>query len=399
MLNVRDSVGYDDTITSIQHHSYNPYTTSYNNSDEIRISIQQQDLYLLLCDSYLYIEGKIERDTAAKPEKASPNLVNNAVGFLFDEIRYELNGFEVDKCKNVGISSLIKGYLSFEPHDMRKMEIAGWKMDKETVAKDYFNYCIPLKNLLGFAEDYRSVIVNSQHMLVIIRSRTDVNALVGENDVVKFVIDKIQWRVPHVQVCDAEKLRLLKYLDKKQPIQLTYRSWELFENPTLPQNDRNVWSVKTSSQINTPRYIIIGLQTKRNSLINADKSKFDHCNIVDLKVYLNSVCYPYESLNIDFDKNQYAVLYDMYVRFQKSFYHDKTHSSPLLTFDEFKTIAPFVVIDCSRQNESLKKSSIDIRIEMQTKTNIPEQTTAYCMIIHDNVLLYNPYTNIVHRMI
>lgn len=153
----------------------------------------------------------------------------------------------------------------------------------------------------------------------------------------------------------------------KKSIQLTYRSWEIYEHPSLPENDKNIWSVKTSSQINTPRYIIIGFQTNRNNQIKADKSIFDHCQISDLKVFLNSVCYPYESLNLDFDKNQYAVLYDMYTRFQECYYHDNLHAQPLLSFADFKSTAPFIVIDCSRQNESLKKSVVDIRIEMQTK--------------------------------
>lgn len=399
MLNIQGSVSYDDTITSIQHHSYNPYTTSYNNCDEIRIAIQQQDLYLLPSQSYLYVEGKIERDEKANKELVAPNIINSSVAFLFDEIRYELNGFEIDKCKNVGISSLIKGYLSFEPHDMYKMEIAGWEMDFVKEAMGDFNYCIPLKNIFGFAEDYRSIIMNAKHELIINRSRTDINALNGENDVVKFTINKIQWRIPHVQVSDVEKLRLLKYLDKKQPIQLIYRTWELYEHPTLPTNDKHIWSVKTSSQVNTPRYIIIAFQTNRNNNIKADKSVFDHCELRDVKVYLNSISYPYENLNIDFVKNQYAVLYEMYSRFQESYYHDKLRSSPLITFGNYKSIAPLIVIDCSRQNEAIKKSIIDIRIEIQTKVNIPAQTTAYCMIIHDNILLYNPYSGIVNRMI
>lgn len=151
--------------------------------------------------------------------------------------------------------------------------------------------------------------------------------------------------------------------------------------------------------MNTPRYIVIGLQTNRNGQIKPNKSVFDHCEIRDIKVYLNSICYPYENMNIDFEKNQYAILYEMYTRFQESFYHDRMYSRPLLTFTEYKSIAPLIVIDCSRQNETIKKSVIDIRIEMQTKTNLTQTTTMYCMIIHENIISYNPYTSIVNRMI
>lgn len=400
ILNIHQSAEIDDSITSMQHHSYNPYTSSYNNCDEIRIAIQQQDLCVLPHDSFLYLEIQIEKKSGVAADKVYPKLVNNAPAFLFDEIRYELNGFEVDKCKNVGVTTSMKGYLSFIPDDMNHMEIAGWNLGDEISANSgVLNYCIPLKSLLGFAEDYQNIIINAKHELILIRSRNDVNAVCGENDIVKFNINKIQWRIPHVHVSDSEKLKLLRFIEKRQTVQMVYRSWELYEHPSLPENDKHIWSVKTSSQINTPRYIIIGFQTNRNNQIKADKSGFDHCQISDLKVYLNSVSYPYENINTDFKRNQYAVLYDMYSKFQRSYYHNTYKSLPLLSYSQYKQNAPLIVIDCSRQNESLKKSIIDIRIEMQTKENIPAQTTAYCLIIHDNVLLYNPYTSIVNRSI
>lgn len=356
-------------------------------------------MYLLPHDSYIYIEGKIEKDASAKTEDQCPVLSNNAPAFLFDEIRYELNGFEIDKCKNVGITTAMKGYVSFEPNDLKKLEIAGWVTNTKPTVPGCVNYCIPLKILFGFAEDYQNIIINAKHELILIRSRSDTNAFHGDNNILKFTLNKVQWRIPHIQVSDSEKLNLLRFIEQKKSIQLTYRSWEIYEHPALPENDKNIWSVKTSSQINTPRYIIIGFQTNRNNQIKADKSIFDHCQISDLKVFLNSVCYPYESLNLDFDKNQYAVLYDMYTRFQECYYHDKLHAQPLLSFADFKSTAPLIVIDCSRQNDSLKKSVVDIRIEMQTKQYIPPQTTAYCLIVHDNMLLYNPYTNSVNRII
>ncbi|KAE9522506.1 hypothetical protein AGLY_017099 [Aphis glycines] len=42
----------DSKITKIEYHSYTPYTTSFNNNDEIRISIQQTDVY-----PYLYTKA------------------------------------------------------------------------------------------------------------------------------------------------------------------------------------------------------------------------------------------------------------------------------------------------------------------------------------------------------
>lgn len=46
ILNLKNVGVFDDSITNVQHHIYNPFTTTFNNNDEIRIAIQQQDLYV-----------------------------------------------------------------------------------------------------------------------------------------------------------------------------------------------------------------------------------------------------------------------------------------------------------------------------------------------------------------
>lgn len=327
-LNLRSSVVYDDKITSIQEHAYNPYTTSFNHNDEIRIVIQNQDLYVLPHRSYIYIEGRVviaqQAADASAAAKVPPNFVNNAAGFLFNEIRYELNGFPIDICKNVGITSTMKGYISFSPNMMARMQTSSWnKQSDEQATAGYINFCIPLKSIFGFAEDYRNIIMNAKHELVLLRSNSDVNLFVGANNISSITIDKIQWRIPHLTVTDAEKLKLMEIIKRKQDIQLNYRTWELYEYPVLPTTNKHIWSVKASSQLNTPRFIVTAFQTARNNRIAANKSRFDHCNLTELKVYLNSESYPYENLNINFANNQYAILYDMYTRFQESFYHDR----------------------------------------------------------------------------
>jgi len=54
----------------------------------------------------------------------------------------------------------------------------------------------------------------------------------------------------------------------------------------------------------------------------------------DLEGHLNSESYPYDNLNVDFSKNQYAHLYEIYTRFQSSYYNRE--SQPFLTPNEFK---------------------------------------------------------------
>lgn len=122
-------------------------------------------------------------------------------------------------------------------------------------------------------------------------------------------------------------------------------------------------------------------------------SRFDHCNLSTIKLFLNSEMYPYDNLSLNFDKNQFAILYEMYAQFQESFYN-RSIAEPCLSISKFHDLNKIIVMDCSHQNETLKSGSVDIRLEFETSKNVPASKTAYCLIIHDRVVNYNPLTNV-----
>ncbi|XP_015117280.1 uncharacterized protein LOC107041304 [Diachasma alloeum] len=316
-------------------HTHQPFASStYANNDEISITVQHQDLCLLPSKSYLHIYGRLTTDNGTTPTQRT-RLVNNAICHLFEEIRYELNGVEIDQAKIVGLTSLMKNYVSQSSNQWFLLENAGWlkndSMDSEEKITDsagYFDISIPLSLLLGFAEDYQKIVVNAKHELIITRSKTDINAILQrpinpENPEEKWKINlqKIEWLIPYVKVSDERKVKLLNFIAKDTPIAMGFRIWELYEYPFLPTTSKHVWVVKTSTQLEKPRYIILGFQTNHRNISTANASGFDHCNLRDIKLFLNSQSYPYGNLNLDISHNQYSTLYNMYVNFQDT-YHE-----------------------------------------------------------------------------
>jgi len=88
----------------------------------------------------------------------------------------------------------------------------------------------------------------------------------------------------------------------------------------------------------------------------------------------------------------------MYARFRKAYYGYDCYET-LLTVVTFLTNGPFViVIDCARQNESIKSATVDVRIEFDCKENVPANTIAYCLILHDCVVEYCPLSNVVRKI-
>ena len=397
ILDIKSVPAYDNSINKFEYHSYSPFLKAFNNSDEIRIAIQHQDLCILPNESYIYIEGTL-RKKANGTVSATAKLVNNAIAFLFDEIRYELNGVEIDRTRNVGTSTTIKNFLSLSENESKMLYNSGWSPVEPTIpVNGNFNFCLPLKNLLGFFEDYKKIIVNAKHELILIRARSDENTyiLADDDDVVLNII-KLQWRIPHITVADEEKLPLLKVIESNQPLQISFRSWDMYEYPTLPNATAHSWTVKTSTQLEKPRYVILALQTNRKYQKNKDVTIFDHCEVTDVKIHLNSESYPYDDLNTNFNHDHYALLYDVYSKFQQSYY--ERQSNPLLSREQFKSVAPIIVIDCSHQNESIKTGPVDIRIELKTNRNIPANTSMYCLLLHDRIVEYNPLTSEVHKV-
>lgn len=398
ILNIAEKVLVDNSIVSNQIHTHQPYTNRFENNDEIRIPIQE-DMSTLPGLSYLYVEGKLV--TSAGTPTQTAKFVNNGIAHLFSEIRYEMNGVVVDSVIKPGITSTMKGYVSYTSNDIKKLHNAGWLPQTGNSLTDVlgnFNVCIPLSMLLGFAEDYGKVILNIRQELVLIRSNTDDDAVVNtaKDETIKVVIDKIYWKVPHITAGLAQELSLTKYIDKNIDTQVAFRSWQLHMISGVNQVTQHSHAIATSTKLQTPRQVIVGFHTGRAGKLDKNMSEFDHCNIKNLRVYLNTDRYPYDNLNIDFDRRHYATLYEMYSHFQSAYYNK--HDEPLLSLEEFKTKAPLIVVDCSNQKDYLQANAVVLRLEFETASNVAADTTAYCLVLHDRVFTYNALTKAVKQL-
>lgn len=74
---------------------------------------------------------------------------------LFDEIRYELNGVEIDRTRQLGIATEIKNFISLNQSESKSLKNSGWNpiTTNLPLVSGHLNFCLPLKILLGFAED------------------------------------------------------------------------------------------------------------------------------------------------------------------------------------------------------------------------------------------------------
>lgn len=389
IINVLETPVSDDSIIKKDYHTYSPYLQSFNNNDEIRISIQNQDLFLLPNESYIYVEGYIKgkNDSIAA---TTFKMVNNIAPYFFDEIRYEVNGIEIDRTRYLGMTSTIKNFVSLNPVEGNMLQNASWNNgERIDVKKELFNFYIPLKTLLGFAEDFNKIILNCKHELILLRCKNDIDLLRGTTiDGAKLTITNISWRIPHVHLSDSSKLSMIKIIKSGTTLPLAFRSWDSHYNPLLTVGTNHMWNVKLAANRERPRFLLMVLN-KGEKLMN--------CYLSNIKVHLNSESYPYDDLNLDIEKGRYAILYEMYAKFQEMYYMKEPQ--PLFTSADFILKAPVIVIDLRYQNEGLTSGPIDVKIEFETKSNIPENTSAYCVLIHDRLVEYTPLTGLVRKIV
>lgn len=266
-LKVEEKPVFNRAITAVKERTYRPYAgTTFGYNDEIRIPARKQEYHLLPSQSTVHVIGKLTNGAGAVAANAT--LDTNFGAFLFNECRYEINGQEIDRTRNVGIASTMKTYASMK--STNNLQNAGWFPVSEgynlaDATTGYFHVVIPLSSLLGFAEDFQKCITGCSHELVLIRSSNDNCTIKSteENNPATIVIEDIYWKIPSLSLSHQEQARMLGIVDKNENIHIAFRSWELYELPSLPATRRMNWTIKASSQLEKPRFIIFGFQTDR----------------------------------------------------------------------------------------------------------------------------------------
>jgi len=392
-LNVFEDPAFDYSLLSLHEHTYKPYgSPTYGNSDEIRITINFQDLILDIAGSYIYIEGKFIANDVSK----TCYLSNNCLAFLFDEIRYEMGGDQVCIVRKPGITTTLKNLVSLNPLQNKSLLTMGWGLNNDCQVildktSHVFSGKLPLKYLLGFAEDYSKGILNVKQELILVLSRTFQNCYVGETEAT-INLNKIEWKVRHIVPEDHQKLKLLSRLNKggnNSQVNIAYRKWDLYELPVLRETTADVWALKTSNSLEKPRQIIIGFMPSEN-LDNYVKNatEFISAGIRDIRVYLNNNVYPYERWNLDFNKKLIGSAYYTYEDFQRTYYN-RDIATPLMDIEQF-ILNPIFVIDSSYQaDNNIKNSTVDIKIEFESQTKFSKNIKVFALILHDAFLSYN----------
>ena len=435
ILQITEDIPVDDSIYEYEYKEYNPIVGTNLNRGSIVLTIESQDIYTHPAESFLVIEGELRRRARAVDgavqyyaNDAVVTLINNAMMYLFSDVRFHLASHEIEVLQNPGHATTILGLLKY-PDDFNKSFGMNqlWVKDENTgaaeireaqptfnngfvIRRNYiitspntngkFSFKIPLKHFLGFCEDYKKILYGMQQKLTLTRTN-DNNAIFRTGaDEGEVYLERIRWFMPHVIPSDAYRLQLDKIIEKKEKIPVGYRMLQC-DSTQVPATSTNfTWRLGVKSSPDIPRFIIVGFQTDKNNSQAFNPAIFDNLNVRNIYVTLNAKRYPDTDYDNDFTENHFSRLYGDAALFRKKFYNmDELVSNCGINPQEYKTIYPLFVFDVTKQSEKLKTSVSDIHIKASFGNNPGNNTMAYAVIISDRLFHFvsdgSKVTNIV----
>ena len=411
ILKITEPILNDDSIDKYEYFEYCPITgTNLNNIGDIRINIESQDIFTHPSESFLLIEGRLTKvDGTDYANADNISITNNAMMYLFRDIRYELSGHEIEKVNYVGYATTMLGLLKYtEDFSKSKGLNQSWYKDTTNTPnnqsigfwarhqhlfnhveqkKGSFSFRIPLKHIFGFCEDYDKVVYGFKHTLSLTRTH-DHDAIFRANnaDAGQITLSKIAWFMPHVIPADKDKMELYKIIERKEKVSVGYRMIQC-TSISVPQLTSFSWRLSVKSSPEVPRFIIIGFQTERNNDQEKNNATFNNLNIKNIYVMLNSNRYPTLDYDLHFPSQKIGRAYGDVAEFRSKFFNiNELISNPCINAYEYKNLYPLFLFDVSKQSERLKYSTTDIQVKVEFNANPDPGTEGYAVIISDRLI-------------
>ncbi|KAJ8912334.1 hypothetical protein NQ315_005939 [Exocentrus adspersus] len=304
-----------------------------------------------------------------------------------------------------GIVSTVRGYLCYTSEDSKHLAISGWNFPNSPKLNPdgTFTFLIPLRHFFNIFNDYRTVICGMQ-TFTFTRANNDANCFIVKektstsNTTVKMDIQNVELKIKSIYPESGIKEKLLEGVAANNSIIMPYRQWDVQVKTLAAGAISDAWAVKTTSHVESPRYVIVCFQVEKLDKFKKDPTYFDHINITNIKLSLNAESFPTKRMRLNFDNNDYNEAHFRYTEFQSSYLNGPLHEKrPILDYDVFKE-RTLLVIDCSKRDENERPSTVDVRLEIEAAQGFPENTRAYCLIIHDCIMEYLPLDNIVNNL-
>ncbi|XP_065680599.1 uncharacterized protein LOC136094540 [Hydra vulgaris] len=380
IFDITDKLRFDEEIKKYEEYEFTPSVNSNLNSGEIRIFIENSDSLFHPHESYLEIEGRlVKADGSAFIDTDAITIAHNGLMHLFERIEYKFYDSIVESVQyptTMYIATIMLGMLKY-PNDFQQSKAMNqlWYKDNMATAdlannlgfstrqqfiirkpttNGSFELSIPLRHIFGFCDDYDKVFYGLKHELYLLR-RSDGNAIFKAAGVAagKVNITRISLMMRRATPSAVADLELVKIIKSQETLDIGFRS-RFLDRINVPQNTTFTWplGIRTTEK---PRYILVER-------------------------------YPATNYNLSFPNMKITRAYRHASNFAEDYYNmSNLISLCSITPLDYRDLYPIMYFDVSKQSESMKEKTVDIKLKAEFNTPVPANTVIYALIISDRI--------------
>ena len=344
----------------------------------MKISIEWQDVFTHPSVSYLIFDGRLTKADGIPCANADEvALTKNAITDLFSRIEYHLSNQLMESINYPGQATTMLGLLKYSDDFSKAQDLNQlWYKDTATTTAKAdnngfaarhaylihsptvqctFSFRIQTKHIFNFYEDYDKIVYGVKHSLTLVRKTDDdaifIGAAAGDG---KISLDKMTWFVPHVIPADAEKFSIPVYktIESKVKLPVACRTRQC-HMLSVPESTTFTWRLSLKTAPEKPRFIIVGIQTAKSGDQTKNSSIFDHVNLKNAYLTLNSHRYPAVDDNLSFSNQKYSRVYGDAALFGVKYVDmDELITQSNISPSDYKILYPLFTLDVSKQKET-----------------------------------------------
>jgi len=163
----------------------------------------------------------------------------------------------------------------------------------------------------------------------------------------KVMINNFYLRVPIIEYNSEAKTNLINDLFKENYV-FQFKKWQCIQHTKITGKSLTFDITNIYRNVQNPIWAFIVFQNNRLNNQKKDNSTFDHVDVKNLWIELSGRRYPEESLNLEWDTDNYCLAYNAYQDYKRLF-NKKADSIPYVDIKDFKNLYPIYSIDLSDQ--------------------------------------------------
>ena len=131
---------------------------------------------------------------------------------------------------------------------------------------------------------------------------------------------------------------------------------------------------------------MLAFQTGRIANQTQNPAVFDNVNLRQARVRINGEQYPKYPFQTNFGRNEYTQMYQCMDEFKKEFYgYNSLIGGTQISYKDFNSLFPIVVLDVRRQSEVVKHGNADIEVNLDFDRAVPADTHMYIIMLSDSL--------------